>query len=265
MSLINEALKKAQKLRTEDSGAPPPPMPGGGASGVKIAKRQKPRSANAVVLLCAGAVGIVGLSVAVTIYLINRPATTPAVASKLTPPLIPPAPLPLQNDTGEAAPQPLATSVPSVTLPRATAPVLKVPSVEKPSALPAGENKQPAIAVNPAPLPVVTPVTTPAAATPAPPASRAVEPAPPASTIPAIANRPAAQPVVPNERVAAYIDALKVTAIRTSGADSRLLMNDRVYRVNDIVDRTLGVRLIKVAVDSLTFADENGAMYVKYF
>ena len=42
-------------------------------------------------------------------------------------------------------------------------------------------------------------------------------------------------------------------------------MNERVYRVNDIVDRALGVRLTKVAVDSLTFSDANGVSYIKYF
>ena len=42
-------------------------------------------------------------------------------------------------------------------------------------------------------------------------------------------------------------------------------MNERVYRVNDIVERTLGVRLIKVAADSLTFSDPNGITYVKNF
>jgi hypothetical protein len=42
-------------------------------------------------------------------------------------------------------------------------------------------------------------------------------------------------------------------------------MNDRVYRVNDIVERSLGVRLIKVEADNLTFSDANGFTYVKYF
>ena len=42
-------------------------------------------------------------------------------------------------------------------------------------------------------------------------------------------------------------------------------MNERVYRVNDIVDRTLGIRLVKVAADSLTFSDPNGVSYVKGF
>jgi ribosome-associated protein YbcJ (S4-like RNA binding protein) len=58
---------------------------------------------------------------------------------------------------------------------------------------------------------------------------------------------------------------LKVTGIRSSGTDSKVLMNDRVFRVNDVVDRSLGVRLTKVSSDSLTFTDANGAVYVKYF
>jgi hypothetical protein len=35
--------------------------------------------------------------------------------------------------------------------------------------------------------------------------------------------------------------------------------------VNDIVERTLGLKLIKVSSDALTFADPNGATYVKNF
>ena len=42
-------------------------------------------------------------------------------------------------------------------------------------------------------------------------------------------------------------------------------MNDRVYRVNDVVDRTLGVRLIHVATDGLTFSDAKGVSYTKNF
>jgi hypothetical protein len=38
-----------------------------------------------------------------------------------------------------------------------------------------------------------------------------------------------------------------------------------MYRVNDIVERSLGVKLTKVATDSLTFADANGVTYVKFF
>ena len=58
---------------------------------------------------------------------------------------------------------------------------------------------------------------------------------------------------------------MRVTAIRASANDSKVFMNDKVYRVNDLVERTLGIRLVKVAADSLTFADANGVTYVKYF
>jgi hypothetical protein len=40
-------------------------------------------------------------------------------------------------------------------------------------------------------------------------------------------------------------------------------MNDRVYRVNDLVDRNLGVRLTKVESGRLTFTDASGAVYSK--
>jgi hypothetical protein len=42
-------------------------------------------------------------------------------------------------------------------------------------------------------------------------------------------------------------------------------MNDRVFRVNDIVERTFGLRLTKVDTNSLTFTDAGGAVYVKNF
>ena len=64
-------------------------------------------------------------------------------------------------------------------------------------------------------------------------------------------------------RVAAYVDSIRVTAIRAN--DNKVIMNDRVYRVNDIVERTMNIKLVKVEPNSLTFADPNGMTYVKYF
>jgi hypothetical protein len=63
----------------------------------------------------------------------------------------------------------------------------------------------------------------------------------------------------------AYIDAMRITGVRPAGTDSRVLMNERVYRLNDIVERSLSLRLTKVEADHLTFTDASGANYVKYF
>ncbi|MEN9811589.1 MAG: hypothetical protein RL479_275 [Verrucomicrobiota bacterium] len=48
------------------------------------------------------------------------------------------------------------------------------------------------------------------------------------------------------------------------GEDSRVLINDRVYRVNEVVDRNLGIRLVKVEPGSLHFTDGRGVTYVKH-
>src|SRR5262245_35910745 len=74
MSLINEALKKAQRVRHEHQ---PEMSASGGTHGGAIARRGKTRSANTMVLLGAGAVVLIVLSVVVTVYLVNRP-TKPA-------------------------------------------------------------------------------------------------------------------------------------------------------------------------------------------
>ncbi|HYP18180.1 MAG TPA: hypothetical protein VEQ65_13290, partial [Opitutus sp.] len=69
----------------------------------------------------------------------------------------------------------------------------------------------------------------------------------------------------PDPRVQDFLDAIRVTGIRSSGNESKVLMNERVYRVNDIVDRTLQLKLIKVSADSLTFSDANGVTYTRNF
>jgi hypothetical protein len=42
-------------------------------------------------------------------------------------------------------------------------------------------------------------------------------------------------------------------------------MNDRVYRIGDVVDRDLGLRLVKVETRRLTFEDARGLSYPKNF
>jgi hypothetical protein len=107
------------------------------------------------------------------------------------------------------------------------------------------------------------------AATAAPAATE--EPPPPsvAKTEPP-ATRPAAKPLPPaapqqNRKILVYIDGLRVTGVRAAGTDSKVLMNDRVYRVNDMVDYELGLRLTSVTTSALTFEDESGVVYTKTF
>lgn len=229
MSLINEALKKAQHQRT-GSASDAPPMPGGGGSAGVRGTQGMPKGT--LVLLIAGAAVVIVISVVATVYFVNRtPAPKIAAAPAVTPSVV-------------TAPAPAVAATPS---PVVIAPVvIKIPApiVEAPSPAPATVEP-------PAPVAVAT---TPPAATPSP--------------APAPAATPAPEPVVEGtlaDRIANFVDKVRVTGIRTSENGSKVLMNDKVYRLNDVVDRKLGLRLVKIEPDNLTFADANGATYVKNF
>ena len=230
MSIINDALKKAQHQRT---GGPmdAPPMPGGGSG----ARGGQGMPTGMLVLLVAGAAVVVVISVVATVYFVNRgPAPKVAVASPVVTP---------------------AAQAPTTTAPApATAPAT-LPAASPITSAPSPIMIAPVI-VNAPPPPVELP--------PAPPPQVAEEPA--AAT--AAAATPAPEPMVEGslaDRINTYVDKVRVTGIRTSESGSKVLMNDHVYRINDIVDRKLGLRLVKIASDSLTFADASGATYVKNF
>ena len=69
----------------------------------------------------------------------------------------------------------------------------------------------------------------------------------------------------PNPKAAAFVDTLKVSGIRASASDPKVLMNDRVFRLNDLIDRTTGLRLLEINPGHLVFMDEAGATYTKNF
>lgn len=215
MSLINDALKRAQRDRTGHTQAPLPHAPG------TSSLRPPSRSGPPWLLIGLGAT-VGGLFALVAVLLLRpaAPVSAPAAAS---------API--------AAP---ATPPPAITLP------VPLPSVETPS---------PATST-PAPLtaePVVATAATAPLVIPSAPAPLAVNP--PAPTGPAR----------PTPRLIQAVEALRVTGIRAAGADSKVLMNDRVYRVGDIVDHDLQIRLTAATAQSLTFVDETGASYTRNF
>ena len=61
------------------------------------------------------------------------------------------------------------------------------------------------------------------------------------------------------------IEHYRVGGIRVSGTESKVLMNDKVYRLNDTVDYELGIRLTGIATKALTFEDAHGSVYTRNF
>ena len=217
MSLINDALKKAQRQRSTDS-APPlaAPTAAGPGPGARAVKRAKPLAFDAQMLRLALTVLGVGLVLIGSMLYFQWKA------------------------------YPSGTLTLSGIKPRPKTPVKEIPVAvdEKISLIvPATDRGQPATtAVEPA-LPIVS----------APGAP--IEPAP---------SRTALK-LRPDPKILAYIDAVRITGIRAAGVDSKVLMNDRVFRVNDMVDRTLGLRLTAVEASALIFEDERGVVYTRNF
>ena len=253
MSLINEALKKAQRSRTKGADGSLPPMPGSS----HIARRGQARSANMMVLLASSAVVLVVLSVVVTIYLLNRQKPkAPAPTLVLKPAVAGPA-----DESAPATVKPMIPAPPEATS-AAEAPLSSTTNANPPLATaPPGT---PATASPPAPAAPPSSSRPP----PLPDLPGTTEPAPTIIPATATAGQGATQvptPVNlrPDERIAAYIESLRISGVRAQGADSRILINERVYRINDIIERTLGIRLLTVTPGTLTFADANGTTYIK--
>jgi hypothetical protein len=250
MSLINEALKKAQHLRTHSAGDAAP-LPGDTGP---IVRRGQPRSARSIVLMVCGGVVLVVLTAVGTVYFFNRPSAKPA-------------PVVAFAGTNHKSAESDSPAAPTVVVPPITIPAT-VPA-------PPAEAPAPALAAT-APTKGATGATEPAESRPTTPTETAKLPAatsavPPETAVPATSTPPAPAtgadkvPAKPDERIQAWVDAVKIAGIRPAGADSKVFMKDRLFRINDIVDRALSIRLLKVESDSITFSDANGVTYVKTF
>jgi hypothetical protein len=86
------------------------------------------------------------------------------------------------------------------------------------------------------------------------------------SQAPAAPGTPAAPaPQSHTDLVQGVVDAYHVSGVRLAGAGSKALIDGHVYKLNDVVDKTLGLKLVKVDEDHLTFTDRDGNTFAKTF
>jgi hypothetical protein len=224
MSLINDALKKAQKQRAGETPELSSMPAIGGELAARIAKRAKPLGFDSLIMWIAIGVAALVVLVAGGFLLVHWMNTRAEVPAK--PVIAQTVPAPAQNETAAAKPIETTTATTFVipnAPPRAvvaiTAPVELAPVVSEPVPAPAPKVEAPK-------LPLVL----------------KLEP-----------------------KAIAYVESLRVAGIRASTTDSKVLMNDRVYREGDIVEHQLGLRLAVITSGALTFEDERGARYTRNF
>jgi hypothetical protein len=245
MSLLNEALKKAQRQQHTEQQASARVIVQSSFAGTAPAVTRTGMSTRLFTLLIAGAVVLVSGSVLGTVLLLRKP------------------------DAAKAAPAPLALTAPTPAAPPAAAPQPAAIVTQATSAADAGS-----LAIRVAiPTTPVTPAPTEATPAPAPePAATttsepvpAAAPAPAAVTTPQIRIASIDEDTAAARETAAYsvINAMRISGIRGTGTDSRVLIDGRVYRINSVVDRTLGLRLTAVEADRLLFTDSRGTVFTR--
>lgn len=278
MSLINEALKKAEQARAGGlSETPAPPL------APVIAKRGRAIGTRTLVVLglllavlVVGGVALLllpsgsapapgGENVAKT----KTPAETKsatversAIAQTTAPaPASKPAPSAKAATPSSA---PTATGVPAKNSSPADTPPANATATPPAVAPPAQPPAAPVVSANSAVAPVpVAPAAMPAPTAASPnPAAAAVAPVSPSP--PATSTTPNAT-LQPDERIALHLDRLRILGVRSPGPEARVLIGERVYRINDVVDRALGLRLQSVEPGKITFVDAAGVTYTKNY
>jgi hypothetical protein len=252
MSLINEALKKAQRQRTDAGTTPPAAVaaePGTAAAPVaRIAKHRPPLPARTMVILIGGGGSLLLMSgVFVFIFFLSgldgepEPAPRARVVGA-------PSPVPAAPSTDPVPPPAVAVQFP---------PIVSAPSPVSP---PSSVLSPPSSASVSPPTSVLSP---PTSASVSPPSS--VLSPPPSASVSPPPSVPSSVPANPdgNPLVHEFLEKLRVTGIRASDTDPKVIMNDRIYRLNEIVDRATQLRLTRVETSALTFIDATGFEYRK--
>ncbi len=62
-----------------------------------------------------------------------------------------------------------------------------------------------------------------------------------------------------------FLETARVTGVRASNTDPKVLMNNRVYRLNDLISRDLQLRVTLIESRKLQFTDARGYVYTKEF
>ncbi len=230
MSLINDALKRAQNLNTASANVPQTAT--GPAQPIAIPKRSEPMSAQKMVItlgIVIGALFIMVAGLGVGFYILYLKTDEPSQAVQVEEPV--------QVHTTEVAPVSVNKRVH----------ITKISEILK-------ETKAGTVgALSQNGTPIIGDVSTEIAETSL------------QETAPIVEEEPAPWVNNPSPEVIAYVDSIKVTGIRTSNGRSRVLMNNKVYKTGEMVNRSLGLKLTDVRPDELVFEDAEKNIYTAHF
>jgi len=231
MSLINQALHKAQRDRTPNRMA----QPGEQSPANYANSAASGMSPTLVIGLVIAVAMLIGLVVGLSVVIFKGDSATPAQQATVTQPTIP----------AQQALTQTATTTPSapVTAPASTTPTMAKASPEPSVVEELRKARESAEAEATAQAQ--------AAAEKATSAAKAADVA---------AARAAAQP---SEDIITWLGSAKLSGVKISNTESKVILNGKAYAVGQFVNFKLGLKVMVIQETRVLFVDNNGKKYMK--
>lgn len=241
MSLINQALRKAQRDRTPNRMA----QPGEQSSAAYANSAARGMNPALVIGLIIAVAVLIGLVVGLSVVIFKDDATTPSQGVATTQPTAPATPVaPAQTTT---APTPVSAPLTQALATTARAPEAPVEASVVDELRKAREATEAEVAAQAK-----------AAANKALAVAEAAKIE--AQVAAAAAARAAAKP---SEDIIAWLGSAKLTGVKISDTENKVILNGEAYSVGEYVNFKLGLKVMIIQQERVLFVDNNGKKYMK--
>ncbi|MFQ3224053.1 MAG: hypothetical protein ACI8Z5_000295 [Lentimonas sp.] len=240
MSLINQALRKAQNQRTPNRPATAADHANDANQGYKTASTGKP---GLLIGLVAGIALLIGLVAGLTIVVLRKEPAP--VAQQAT--------IPAAARTTQVGP--VATAAPSHPALQPLAPAPQAPTQ-------AVEQNSPSVLDE---LRIARQAAEAKAATDAAAAALATKQAVEAEAVALAAKQAAAAKAAakPSQDIIHWLAQAKISGVRISGSASKVILNNKAYSIGDTVHVALGLKVLIIQEKRILFTDAKGKKYLK--
>ena len=256
MSLINDALRKAQN--TVEKG-PTKPIPLGPA-GTHQSSGNK--GSFLIVLAVVLVISLAGWGVALIVSqsnedepvvaaaIIQEPAAAPVVVLETLAPAV---------EASEVEAAPIEVAVEQAVTEPVVAPVSKSPEVVTQVVEPVTTEPEEIAREVSFASEVSNPNLT---ATSEPPIVASIPAVPPAQT-PAAEAKPTPINILPSDEIVFFLKQMEITAVMGDGKNARIMMGGQIHQAGELIDLDLRIRLYGKKGTTLYFIDEQGKLYEK--
>ena len=81
---------------------------------------------------------------------------------------------------------------------------------------------------------------------------------------PEVIKAPVAKPE-PNQKITDWLEQSTISGVRITSSSSKVILNNKAYMPDKIVNMPLGLKILEIEPERITFIDSNGVEYIKLF